>query len=229
MKTFLSIAILLLSFVGAQAQTGEQAPILEKDVQYKNWTYKSVRDDKEMNLRDFAKGKKLVLVVYFAPWCPNWRNEAPIAEKLYEKYKAKGFEVVGVGEYDTVDAMKKNLDSFKITFPVVYESDSREAKQKTPHYEYRKVTGDTRNWGSPWNIFLDPKKLEKKGDVLLKKTSVVNGELIEAETEAFIRQKLGLPAEDKKLPAEDKKVADNTKKEIEVCEPEKKTAEFKKP
>lgn len=222
MKTFLSIAILLLSFVFAQAQTGEQAPILEKDIQYKNWTYKSVRDDKEINLRDFAKGKKLVMVVYFAPWCPNWRNEAPVAEKLYEKYKANGFEVVGVGEYDTVEKMKTNLETFKITFPVVYESDSTAAKQKTLHYEYRKATGDTRNWGSPWNIFFEPKKLEKKGDVLLNKTFVVNGELIEAEAEAFIRQRLGLPTEDKK-------VAENTKKEIEACEPEKRVADFKKP
>lgn len=224
MKTLLSIAILLLSFAfTAAAQTGEQAPILEKDVQYKDWTYKSVRDDgKEMNLRELARSKKLVLVVYFAPWCPNWRNEAPIAQKLYEKYKAQGFEVVGVGEYDTVEKMKASLENFKITFPVVYESDSTAAKLKTLHYEYRKATGDTRNWGSPWNIFLEPKKLEKKGDVLLTKAHVVNGELIETEAEAFIRQKLGLSAEDKK-------VAQNGEKPIEACAPEKKVAEFKKP
>jgi len=223
MKTALSIAILLLSFVfTASAQTGEQAPILEKDISYKDWTYKSVRDDKEMNLRDAAKGKKLVLVVYFAPWCPNWRNEAPIAQKLYEKYKAQGFEVVGVGEYDSVEKMKANLENFKITFPVVYESDALDAKQKTLHYGYRKTTGDTRNWGSPWNIFLEPNKLEKKGDVLLNKASVVNGELIETEAEAFIRQRLGLPTEDKK-------VAENSEKAIEACTPEKKVAEFKKP
>jgi peroxiredoxin len=223
MKTFLALAFILCSFVfAAQAQTGEQAPILEKDIQYKNWTYKSVRDDKQqLNLRDLAQGKKLVLVVYYAPWCPNWRNEAPIAQRLYEKYKAQGFEVVGVGEYDTVEKMKANLDAEKITFPVVYESDSTGAKQKTLHYEYRKAVGDTRNWGSPWNIFLEPKKLEKKGDVLLNKASIVNGELIEAEAEAFIRQKLGLPA------SEDKKVAGNDK--IEACAPEKKVAEFKKP
>jgi thiol-disulfide isomerase/thioredoxin len=223
MKTLLFIAILLLSFVfAASAQTGEQAPILEKDVSYKDWTYKSVRDDKEMNLRDAAKGKKLVMVVYFAPWCPNWRNEAPVAQRLYEKYKAQGFEVVGVGEYDSVDKMKANLENFKITFPVVYESDALDAKQKTAHYTYRKATGDTRNWGSPWNIFLEPNKLEKKGDVLLNKAFVVNGELIEAEAEAFIRQRLGLATEDKK-------VAGNDKKEIEICTPEKKVAEFKKP
>ncbi|HLM01446.1 MAG TPA: TlpA disulfide reductase family protein [Pyrinomonadaceae bacterium] len=224
MKTVLSIAILLLSFVfAASAQTGEQAPILEKDVQYKDWTYKSVRDDgREMNLRELARGKKLVLVVYFAAWCPNWRNEAPIAQKLYEKYKAQGFEVVGVAEYETIEKTKASLETFKITFPVAYESDSTAAKQKTLHYEYRKATGDARNWGSPWNIFLETKKLEKKGDVLLSRASVVNGELIEAEAEAFIRQKLGLPAAT--TTTEDKKSA-----QIEACEPGKKVAEFKKP
>ncbi|HYP51300.1 MAG TPA: TlpA disulfide reductase family protein [Pyrinomonadaceae bacterium] len=226
MKTVLSIAVLILSFVlTAAAQTGEQAPILEKDVQYKDWTYKSVRDDgREMNLRELARGKKLVLVVYYAPWCPNWRNEAPIAQKLYEKYKASGLEVVGVGEYDTVEKMKANLETLKITFPVVYESDALDAKQKTLHYTYRKTTGDTRNWGSPWNIFLEPNKLEKKGDVLLSKAHVVNGELIETEAEAFIRQKLGLSAA-----TEDKKVAETNEKPIEPCTPEKKVAEFKKP
>jgi thiol-disulfide isomerase/thioredoxin len=224
MKAFLSIAILILSFAfTASAQTGEQAPILEKEIQYKNWTYKSVRAEsgaKEINLRDFAQGKKLVLVVYFAPWCANWRNEAPVAQRLYEKYKAHGFEVVGVGEYDSVEKMRASLDSLKITFPAVYESDSLAAKQTTKHYEYRKAAGDARNWGSPWNIFLEPAKLEKKGDVLLTKAHIVNGELIEAEAEAFIREKLGLAKEDKK-------VAEN--KPIEACAPERKTAEFKKP
>lgn len=214
MKTLLALAIMLLGFSSASAQT-EQAPILEKEIKYKDWTYKSVRDDKTINLREFANNKKLVMVVYFAPWCPNWKHEAPFAQKLYEKYKANGFDVIGVGEYDTVAAMKTHLDQFKITFPAVYESDAREAKQKTPHYEYRKAVGDARGWGSPWNIFLEPAKLTKKGDVLTEKTFIVNGELIEAETEKFVREKLGLPAEEKKT-------AKTTSQTIEACEPEKK-------
>ena len=221
MKTLLALAIMLLGLTFASAQT-EQAPILEKEIKYKDWTYKSVRDDKPINLREFAGNKKLVMVVYFAPWCPNWKHEAPFAQKLYEKYKASGFDVIGVGEYDTVAAMKTNLDQFKITFPAVYESDTQSAKQKTPHYEYRKAGGDARSWGSPWNIFLEPAKLTKKGDVLLEKTFVVNGELIEAETEKFVREKLGLPAEEKKT---DK----TTSQTIEACEPEKKAVSFVKP
>jgi len=221
MKTLLALAIMLLGFSFASAQT-EQAPILEKEIKYKDWTYKSVRDDKTINLREFAGNKKLVMVVYFAPWCPNWKHEAPFAQKLYEKYKASGFDVIGVGEYDTVAAMKTHLDQFKITFPAVYESDTQSAKQKTPHYEYRKAVGDARSWGSPWNIFLEPAKLTKKGDVLTEKTFIVNGELIETETEKFVREKLGLPAEEKKT---DK----TTSKTIEACEPEKKAVSFVKP
>lgn len=221
MKPLLALAIMLIGLTAVFAQN-EQAPLQEKEIKYKDWTYKSVRDDKDLNLRDFAKGKKLVLVVYFAPWCPNWKHEALFAQKLYEKYKANGFDVIGVGEYDTVAAMKTSLDDKKITFPVVYESDSKDAKQKTLHYEYRQTAGDTRGWGSPWNIFLEPAKLSKKGDILTEKTFIVNGELIETEIEKFVREKLGLSAEIIKT-------NNLAKKTIEVCEPETKTTTFKKP
>ncbi len=221
MKIVWALAVVLLSFAFVSAQN-EQAPLQEKEIRYKDWTYKNVRDDKSVNLREFAANKKLVLVVYFAPWCPNWKHEAPFAEKLYEKYKADGLDVIGVGEYDTVAAMQTNLDEKKITFPVVYESDTKDAKKKTLHYEYRQKTGDTRGWGSPWNLFLEPAKLTKKGDVLTEKTFIANGELIEPDVEKFVREKLGLPAEEIK----DNKM---TGKTVEVCEPEKKIEAFKKP
>ena len=218
MRTFLLFAILLLSFSFANGQH-EYAPLQEKEIKYKDWTYRQVRDGQDLNLSQAAKGKKLVMVVYFAPWCPNWKLQAPVAQKFYDKYKASGLEIIGVGEYDTVEAMRASLDSYKITFPVVYETEARDAKQKTPHYEYRKTTGDTRNWGSPWSIFLVPSQL-KKGEFLTEKTFVVNGELIEAEAEAFIREKLGLPKEDKKAEL-------SAGKQPEVCDPA--TSSLKKP
>lgn len=219
MKTILAFVILLAAFTFAFAQN-EQAPIQEKEFKYKDWTYKTIDTDTEINLRELTKGKKLVLVIYFAPWCPNWKHEAPFAQKLYEKYKANGLEIIGVGEYDTVAAMKTNIENFKITFPVVYESNTKDAKQKTLHYDYRRETGDTRNWGSPWNVFLEPANLKEKGDTLTKKAFVANGELIEPEAEKFVREKLGLPAEETKAEAKNKT--------IEVCD-EGKTAEFQKP
>jgi thiol-disulfide isomerase/thioredoxin len=92
MKILFASLVLLVSGIFAVAQN-EQAPIYLKEVEFKNWNYTDSRTGKSVNLRDYTKGKKLVAVVYYAPWCPNWRHDAPMVEKLYEKYKDKGFAV----------------------------------------------------------------------------------------------------------------------------------------
>src|SRR5258708_26931081 len=80
-----------------QAPAGQEySPLQEKTVNYKNWTLNDLKDNNPVDLRSLMQGKKLVMVVYFAPWCPNWRNEAPVAARLYEKYKSQGFQVIGV-------------------------------------------------------------------------------------------------------------------------------------
>ena len=168
----------------------EYSPLVEKTVNYKNWTLNDLKDNKPADLRSLVAGKKLVMVVYFAPWCPNWRNEAPVAAKLYEKYKEQGFSVIGVSEYGTRDDVKTYFGDGGAPYPVVSESELREDRDKTPHYGYRQLTGDTRKWGSPWNIFLEPATLTKTGDVLTEKAWVVNGELIEADVDKFIADKL---------------------------------------
>jgi thiol-disulfide isomerase/thioredoxin len=188
--------VLALAPAMVQAQDGhEYAPLVEKTVNYKDWTYKNLKDDTDVNLRSMVakeKDKKLVLVVYFAPWCPNWRNEAPVAARLYDKYKAQGLDVIGVSEYGARDDVKKFFGDAGAPYTVVTESETRDARDKTPHYTYRQATGDTRKWGSPYNVFLVPKKLNKQGNVLAEKTWVVNGELVESDVEQFVRERLGI-------------------------------------
>ena len=185
------IFALMLTPLTARAQGGhEYSPLVEKTVNYKNWTLPDLKTDKADDLRTLMAGKKLVMIVYFAPWCGNWRNEAPIAAKLYEKYKDQGFQVIGVSEYASRADVKAFFGEAGPAFPVVTESESREDKQKTAHYGYRQLTGDGRNWGSPWNIFLEPSKLNATGEVLTEKAIVVNGELIEDEVDKFISSKV---------------------------------------
>jgi hypothetical protein len=135
---------------------------------------------------------------------------------MYEKYKASGFDVIAVGEYDPVDSIKKHIDEYKLTFPVVWESDARTAKQTTTHYEVRRSVGDKRNWGSPWYIFLEVPKLEAAGLVMTKKAPIVNGELIQVDAEKFIREKLGMAA------VSEMKLSSTTA--VEVCDPDKPSA-----
>ncbi|MDT7689560.1 MAG: hypothetical protein QOE46_2319 [Acidobacteriota bacterium] len=182
----------------------EYAPLLEQKINYKDWTFKSLKDGAPVTLRDVAKGKKLVMVVYFAPWCGNWRAEAPVVWRLYDKYKAQGFEVVGVSEYGSVADSQKYFESQGgAPFPVVVESEATSARDQTTHYGYRQACADTRRWGSPFNVFLEPAKLNKTGDVVTEKTWVVGGELIEKDVEQFIRERLGLTQQSAVAPCKD--------------------------
>jgi thiol-disulfide isomerase/thioredoxin len=187
----LGVFAFVMSPAVARSQSHEYSPLSEQTVNYKNWTLPNLTSDQQEDLRKVVAGKKLVMVVYFAPWCGNWRNEAPIALKLYEKYKAQGFQVVGVSEYAIRDDVKNFFGKDGPPYPVFTESESRDDKQKTAHYQYRQLTGDKRNWGSPWNIFLEPSKLTANGDVVTEKAFVVNGELIEDEVDKFIASKVG--------------------------------------
>lgn len=194
-KAILVLAVSIMLPMIAGAQDGhEYAPILEKTVNYKNWTLNDLANNNPTSLRSLMQGKKLVMVLYFAPWCPNWRNEAPVAARLYDKYKSRGFEIIAVGEYASRDDMRAYFAPGGAPYPVVVESESRDDRDKTPHYAYRQLTGDTRKWGSPWNIFLDPAKCNSTGDVLTEKAFVVNGELIEAEADKFIGDRLAANA-----------------------------------
>ena len=192
----------------------EYAPLLEQKIGYKDWSFKSLKDGAPVDLRTLLEGKKLVAVVYFAPWCPNWRAEAPVIGRLYDKYKASGFDVVAVSEYATADDARKYFDSQGgAPYTVVVESEAREARDQTTHYGYRQSAGDQRRWGSPFNVFLEPAKLNKTGDLLTEKAWVVGGELIEKDTEQFIRERLGL----------------SDQGALEPCKEEPAKAEVKKP
>ena len=184
----------------------EYAPLLEQKINYKDWTFNSLKDGSPVSLRDVAKGKKLVMVVYFAPWCGNWKFEAPVVSKLYDKYRQHGFDVIAVSEYATADDTRKYFQSAGLApFPVVVESESREDRDKTTHYGYRQACADKRKWGSPFNVFLEPSKLKWTGDVVAEKAWVVGGELIEKDAEQFIREKLGLSESASVAPCENKK------------------------
>ena len=196
MKKLILVALFLILSTAALHGQGnhEYSPLVEKTVNYKNWTLNDLANNKPADLRSLMTGKKLVMVLYFAPWCPNWRNEAPVAASLYDKYKSQGFEIVAVSEYGPRDDVKNFFGPNGAPYPVVTESESRDDRDKTPHYSYRQLTGDTRKWGSPWNIFLEPSKCNSNGDVLMEKAWVVNGELIEADVDKFIHDRLAANA-----------------------------------
>jgi thiol-disulfide isomerase/thioredoxin len=195
MKKFLTLTLLLLLAIvsTARATGGDESVLIEeKAIKYKDWTFADLQTGKPVRLRDFVANKRLVLVVYFAPWCGNWRAEAPRVARLYEKYKAQGFDVVAVNNYATKEDAKKFFGDKGAPYTVVVESESGDARTKTSHYECRISTGDKRMWGSPYNVFIEPAKISKTGDVLMERAFVASGEIIEEDADKFIAERLGV-------------------------------------
>lgn len=80
---------------------------------------------------------KVVMVDFFAHWCPPCKAAFPDMRKMYDDLKGKGFEIVGVtrmyGYYnaeknlspdDEFSRMKGFMDEFKINWPVIYDNNN---------------------------------------------------------------------------------------------------------
>ncbi len=62
---------------------------------------------------------KVVLVNFWATWCPPCRAEIPDMVKLQKKYK-KDLVIIGVSlDRDGVDVVKKFAKSYQINYPIV--------------------------------------------------------------------------------------------------------------
>jgi peroxiredoxin len=74
-------------------------------------------DEKSIKLSDYVGKGKVVLIDFWASWCPPCRREMPNLVQAYERYKNKGFEIVGVSLDKTADAWKKGIADLHITWP----------------------------------------------------------------------------------------------------------------
>ena len=78
-----------------------------KDLSGKTWTFSELRG-------------KVVLVNFWATWCPPCRKEMPDLQTLYERFQSKGFVVLGISDEEAA-----KVDPFirerKVSFPVLLD------------------------------------------------------------------------------------------------------------
>jgi thiol-disulfide isomerase/thioredoxin len=93
---------------------------------------------KDVNIKDYAG--KVVLVDFWATWCPPCREALPEMKEIYAKYRGQGFEILGI----SFDNEKQTLTDFiaeeKISWPQRFDGLGWESQMATNYPLHRLPT-----------------------------------------------------------------------------------------
>jgi peroxiredoxin len=78
-------------------------------------------EDRRVALRDVVARNDVVLVTFWATWCPPCRIELPQLERIYRERRGRGFEVLAVNEDEDAARRDAYLREKAFSFPVLLD------------------------------------------------------------------------------------------------------------
>ena len=97
-------------------------------------------DGESVSLNDLRG--KVILVNFWATWCPPCRSEMPDIAAAYQAHR-NNFVVLGINQAESRDAAKQFADEFHLTFPILLDTTGSVGRQ----YQVQAL---------PTSYFIDP-------------------------------------------------------------------------
>ena len=123
-------------------------------------------DGKTIRLSDFAG--QVVVLNFWASWCPPCRWEMPAFEEIYQEYRDQGVTFIGIAMSDTLEEASVLAEQTGVTYPLALDTTNEVVRA----YEVRSL---------PTTFFID-----KDGRIQRRLTSAAN----EGMLKVFIRGQL---------------------------------------
>lgn len=121
LSTIAFIGCLLVNSVLLAADQSRSLYELDKKPLAPDFTLKDV-DGKTHRLSDYRG--KVVMINFWATWCPPCRFELPSMQRAYEKLKEQGVEFLAVNLGEDADTIFTFTADYPVTFPLLMDIDS---------------------------------------------------------------------------------------------------------
>jgi peroxiredoxin len=99
-----------------------------------------ILDGSKASLSDYVGS--VILVNFWATWCPPCRDEIPHFEEAYQAYKDEGFVVLGVNYQESAAEVEPFVEGLGVTYPILLDESGTVTKK------YRAV-------GLPTSVLVD--------------------------------------------------------------------------
>jgi cytochrome c biogenesis protein CcmG/thiol:disulfide interchange protein DsbE len=116
-------------------------------------------DGHSVSLSDYEGN--VVLVNFWATWCPPCQAEIPALQQAYETHKDEGFVVLGINDDESEAAVRPFVQGMGMTYPILLDGNGRLLQ------EYRAQ-------GLPMSIFLD-----RKGTIKVRHIGYLSAEQLD--------------------------------------------------
>ena len=121
-----------------------QSPLCDKNPKTANLNF-VLKDSAGKDFNLAAQKGKVILLDFWATWCPPCKVEIPWFVEFQQKYGPKGFIVVGVSVDDPASRLKPFGDQYKVNYPLLV-GDGRE--------DIKGPRGFNAAWGLPKTLVI---------------------------------------------------------------------------
>ena len=121
-RIFLLTLSLVLATAGSVASFGPSSLVGDKALEF------AMRDMSGSYVSITAMRGKVIVLNFWATWCPPCTVEMPGLDQLYHDYRADGLEVIGVSSDGSEVGIREFLSETPVDFPILHDRSGRVTK-----------------------------------------------------------------------------------------------------
>ena len=124
LATILVVGLVLTTGVVSAQELGYRLTRIKEPVKAPDFQLQDM-DEKLYSLADYRG--KVIMINFWATWCPPCRQEMPSLEAVYQDLKEDGFMVIAINQWESPELVFPYIGQLSVfpTFPILFDHDGK--------------------------------------------------------------------------------------------------------